>query len=58
MIDFSDENNSLFCYFFDEKLNNYTQMSPKEFLDIIDESEFYFMTNLDKPIPLIYSKWY
>ena len=50
------ENNSLFCYFFDEKLNNYTQMSPKEFLDIIDESEFYFMTNLDKPIPLIYSK--
>lgn len=49
------KDNTLFCYLFDEKQNNYTKMSPKEFLDIIDESEFYFMTHLDKFIPLIYS---
>ena len=50
------KNNLLFCYLFDEKQNNYIRMTPKNFLDIIDECEFYFMTHLDKPVPLIYSK--
>jgi hypothetical protein len=53
---FSLKNNIFFCYVYDEKRGNFIQVTPKELLKIIDESEFYFMTNLDSPIPLTYSK--
>lgn len=53
---FSLKNSLFFCYVYDEKRGNFIQVTPKELLEIIDESEFYFMTNLDGPVPLIYSK--
>lgn len=48
--------NLLFCYLFDEKQDDFIRMTPKEFLEAVDTFEFYFMTHLDKPFPLIYSK--
>lgn len=46
----------LVCYLFDKKQDSYVRLTPKELFENIDDSEFYFMTNLDKPIPLVYSK--
>ncbi len=49
--------NSLFsCYLYDEKQSDYIRVTPIELLETIDESDFNFMTNLDSPVPLIYSK--
>lgn len=46
----------LICYLFDKKQDSYVRLAPEELFENINDDEFYFMTNLDKPIPLVYSK--